>query len=47
MTVTYPADPTKPSSDRVEAPRTDTTHEEPFVPVYARRGKARGASGTN
>ncbi len=45
MPVTYPADPAKPYGDRVEAPRADTTHDEPFVPVYARRGKARGGQG--
>ncbi len=45
MTVTYPADPTKPYGDRIEAPRADTLHEESFVPVYARRGKARGGQG--
>ncbi|WP_332640704.1 hypothetical protein [Brevundimonas sp.] len=55
MTVTYPADPLKPYGDRVEVkplpgdrmdvnPRLGTA-EEPFVPVYARRGKAaRGAN---
>lgn len=45
MTVTYPADPTKPYGDRVEAPAADMTHDEPFIPVYARRGKARGGQG--
>lgn len=45
MTVTYPADPAKPYGDRVEAPRADMADEEPFVPVYARRGKARGGQG--
>ena len=45
MTVTYPADPPKPYGDRVEVPRADIAHEEPFVPVYARRGKARGGRG--
>ncbi len=45
MTVTYPVDPTKPYGDRIEAPRADLTHDEPFVPVYARRGKARGGQG--
>jgi len=45
MTVTYPADPAKPYGDHVEAPRADVTHEEAFVPVYARRGKARGGQG--
>ena len=44
MSVTYPADPTKPYGDRIEAPRADVTHDEPFVPVYARRGKARGGA---
>jgi hypothetical protein len=45
MSVTYPADPTKPYGDRIEMPRVDPhaelTNDEPFVPVYARRGKAR------
>lgn len=45
MSVTYPADPTKPYGDRLERPRVDPhaelAHEEPFVPVYARRGKTR------
>lgn len=45
MTVSYPVDPTKPYGDRIEAPRADLTHDEPFVPVYARRGKARGGQG--
>ena len=45
MSVTYPVDPTKPYGDRIEAPRADLTHDEPFVPVYARRGKARGGQG--
>lgn len=45
MSVTYPADQSKPYGDRIEAPRTDLTHDEPFVPVYARRGKARGGQG--
>lgn len=45
MSVTYPADPIAPFGDPVETPRVDPqvdlTHEEPFIPVYARRGKAR------
>lgn len=45
MSVTYPADPAKPYGDRLEMPRVDPhaqlTNDEPFVPVYARRGKAR------
>ncbi len=45
MSVTYPVDQTKPYGDRIEAPRADLTHDEPFVPVYARRGKARGGQG--
>lgn len=45
MSVTYPVEPTQPYGDRVEAPRADLTHDEPFVPVYARRGKARGGQG--
>ncbi|WP_292065663.1 hypothetical protein [Brevundimonas sp. UBA7664] len=49
MSVTYPADPTKPYGDRVEMPRVDPhaalANDEPFVPVYARRGKARGGQG--
>lgn len=45
MSVTYPADPAKPYGDRGEAPRADMAQDEPFVPVYARRGKARGGQG--
>ncbi|MBU4136657.1 MAG: hypothetical protein KJ690_09610 [Alphaproteobacteria bacterium] len=51
MTVTYPADHTKPYGDRLEVPNLQATHrtesvsDEPFVPVYARRGKARGGQG--
>lgn len=51
MTVTYPADHTKPYGDRLEVPnlqpthRTESVSDEPFVPVYARRGKARGGQG--
>lgn len=45
MTVTYPADLAKPYGDRVEAQQIGAAHEEPFVPVYARRGKARGGQG--
>ena len=45
MSVTYPVDPTKSYGDRIESPRADLTHDEPFVPVYARRGKARGGQG--
>ena len=45
MSVTYPADPAKPYGDRIESPLADLTHDEPFVPVYARRGKARGGQG--
>ncbi len=45
MSVTYPADPTKPYGDRMEAPDAALLPEEPFVPVYARRGKARGGQG--
>ena len=51
MSVTYPADPAKPYGDRLEQPRSDATlradltADEPFVPVYARRGKARGGQG--
>ena len=45
MSVTYPADPAKPYGDRLEAPQIDTAREEAFVPVYARRGKARGGQG--
>ncbi len=45
MSVTYPVEPTQPYGDRIEAPRADLTHDEPFVPVYARRGKARGGQG--
>lgn len=50
MSVTYPADPLKPYGERAEVtpfgdvmprnPRLDGANEEPFVPVYARRGKA-------
>jgi len=51
MTVTYPADHTKPYGDRLEVPnlqatdRAESVSDEPFVPVYARRGKARGGQG--
>ncbi len=45
MSVTYPVEPTQPYADRIEAQRADLTHDEPFVPVYARRGKARGGQG--
>ena len=49
MSVTYPADPLKPYGDRAEVnpllgdrmdpnPRSGAV-EEPFIPVYARRGK--------
>jgi hypothetical protein len=44
MSVTYPADPDKPYGDRLETANADLTHE-PFVPVYARRGKAGGGQG--
>lgn len=42
MPVTYPANPAKPYGDHIEAPGADVKHDEPFVPVYARRGGARG-----
>ncbi|MDI1327953.1 MAG: hypothetical protein PSV23_14275 [Brevundimonas sp.] len=55
MSVTYPVDPLKPYGDRVEvpafAPREDLSPrlsgatDEPFVPVYARRGKAARGGG--
>lgn len=45
MSVTYPADPTKPYGDRTETLDADVTHGEAFVPVYARRGRARGGQG--
>jgi len=45
MSVTYPVDSTQPYGDRIEVPRANLTHDEPFVPVYARRGKARGGQG--
>lgn len=51
MSITYPADPTKPYGDRLEIPgvqpslRPEAAMDEPFVPVYARRGKARGGQG--
>jgi hypothetical protein len=45
MSANYPADPTKHCDDHIEAPRADIHHNEPFVPVYARRGKARGGQG--
>ncbi|MFA4894612.1 MAG: hypothetical protein WC555_14725, partial [Brevundimonas sp.] len=55
MSVTYPVDPLKPYGDRAERnpletradidARLDAETQEPFVPVYARRGKAaRGGS---
>lgn len=45
MSVTYPVEPAKPYGDRIETPRADLTQDEPFVPVYARRGRARGGQG--
>lgn len=45
MSVTYPADPAKPYGDRLEARQIGAAPDEPFVPVYARRGKARGGQG--
>ncbi len=45
MSVTYPADPAKPYGDRIETLDADVTHGEAFVPVYARRGRARGGQG--
>lgn len=45
MSANYPVDPTKRYGDRIEAPRADIRHDEPFVPVYARRGNARGGQG--
>ena len=44
MSVTYPANPDKPYGDRLETANADLAHE-PFIPVYARRGKARGGQG--
>ena len=44
MSVTYP-DQTQPLNDRLEAPHAEVTQDAPFVPVYARRGKARGGQG--
>jgi hypothetical protein len=44
MSVTYP-DQTQPFNDRLEAPHAEVTQDAPFVPVYARRGKARGGQG--
>ncbi len=41
MSVTYPADPSKPYGDRVEVnPNADGANDAPFVPVYARTGKS-------
>lgn len=45
MSLTYPTEPTKPYGERIDAPRPDLHQDEPFVPVYARRGKARGGQG--
>ncbi|HVL41928.1 MAG TPA: hypothetical protein VM348_07205, partial [Brevundimonas sp.] len=56
MSVTYPADPLKPYGDRSEVrpltgermdlnPHLTGAAEEPFVPVYARRGKAARGNG--
>lgn len=55
MSVTYPVDPLKPYGDRSERSpldgradidaRLDGATEEPFVPVYARRGKAARGGG--
>jgi len=45
MSLTYPPGPTEPIGDRIETPRADLARQEPFVPVYARRGKARSGKG--
>lgn len=45
MSVNYPANPVEPYRDRLETQSAETAHDEPFVPVYARRGKARGRQG--
>jgi len=45
MSLTYPHGPTEPVGDRIETPRFSPANEEPFVPVYARRGKARSGKG--
>lgn len=45
MSITYSTEPAKPYGDRFVAPGTDMMPDAPFVPVYARRGKARGGQG--
>lgn len=41
MSVSYPADPLKPYADRVDVvPAVESANQEPFIPVYARRGKS-------
>jgi len=45
MSLTYPEDTTIPFDHRIDSRRADLPADEPFVPVYARRGKARGGRG--
>lgn len=45
MSLTYPPAPNDHVGDHIELPRFGPAHEEPFVPVYARRGKARSGKG--
>ena len=45
MSVTYPTTPTEFHGEPVPASHSNAADGEPFVPVYARRGKARGRKG--
>lgn len=45
MSLTYPEDTTIPFDHRIDSRRADPPADEPFVPIYARRGKARGGQG--
>lgn len=45
MSLTFPPAPTDHVGDHIETPRFGAAHEEPFVPVYARRGRAHSGKG--
>ncbi len=45
MSLTYPANTANPLGEPVQVPPAELAHDEPFVPVYARRGRARGGQG--
>ena len=45
MSFTYPSDPIRSTDRPLEAPGAELVRDEPFVPVYARRGKAQGGKG--